>query len=331
MSTPLPVVDMETYPSPKEFRKFMARFERYEPVILDHTAMIAAKKCLRLYFYQIVLGRAPKEEAIYFAWGNAYHKFRNVLTKEYGYGDNEPEKYDESKAIDAFVVASNGGMEYWRKHGRDQEVGTKYSFMTQARLLLSFKAAFKHWAIERQRGQIKIIATEQPFNVQLPDGSHRSGRADEIVRWTGKLWGRDFKTSSKDGVFYQKFLSPNEQFTGYTYAEGKLAGVQIQGQLIQLLFNAKPTKNKENGPEIIDLTASRTTYELEMWEKEHMFFKKIIDMAREADIWPMQEHSCGFCPFHSVCKQGSEASMMYQLETNYNVRPWDNTKVGHDL
>ena len=47
------------------------------------------------------------------------------------------------------------------------------------------------------------------------------GRADQIVKWSGKVWGRDFKTSSKDGAFYQRQLDPNEQFTGYTYAEGK--------------------------------------------------------------------------------------------------------------
>lgn len=326
-----PIVTMDTQPHPKENRQFMVRFERYEPVILDHTAIITAKKCLRMYFYQIVLGRVTPDEAIYFAWGNAYHKFRNMLTLNYGFGDNEPAKYDQEKAIDAFTKAANGGMEYWNKHGQDQQVGTRFGFMTKGRLLLSFRAAFKHWEKERQRGQIKVLATEQAFNVQMPDGTHRSGRADEIVRWTGKLWGRDFKTSSKDSVFFERTIDPNEQFTGYTYAESKLSGEPIQGQLIEMLFNSNPTKTKENGPEIHEFTASRTSWQLMMWEREHMFYKQIIDMAREKDIWPMEEVSCSFCPYHKVCKQNSESSQMYQLETGYKVRPWDNTKVGHDL
>ena len=309
----------------------MAKFERYEPIILDHTAMITAKRCLRQYFYQIVLGFNTKEEAIYFAWGSAYHRFRHTLTKSYGIGKEAPYPFNEEKALNAMLFASNEGMRYWRTHGRDQEVGSKYSWMTSLRLLQSFKIAFEHWTNERKRGAIEVIAAEQPFNIQLPDGSHRSGRADEIVRWSGKLWGRDFKTSSKDGVFYQRTLDPNEQFTGYTYAEGKLSGEQIQGQLVEVLFNANPTKTSSKGPEIIELTASRTSYQLEMWEKEHMFYKKIIDMSREEDIWPMMEVSCPFCPFHGVCKEGSEASMMYQLETSFNVRPWDNSRVGVDL
>lgn len=321
-------VKNEIYPSPPESRSFMIRFDRYEPVILDHTAMITAKTCKRKYFYQIVLGRVTKEDAIYFAWGSSYHLFRHTLTKEYGYGDNEPEKWDATKSLDACTIAMQNGLAYWKSHGKDQEAGTRFGFMTTGRLLKSFKVAFEHWSRERQRGQIKVLATEQAFNVQMPDGTHRSGRADEIVRWSGKVWGRDFKTTSKDTAFYARTIEPNEQFSGYTYAEEKLTGEPIQGQLIEVLYNSNPTKYKEHGPEIHEFTCSKTRWQLEQWEKEHMFYKKIIDSCREADIWPMEEISCSFCPYHQVCKQGSESSQMYQLESNYTVRPWDNARIG---
>lgn len=329
MTLALPVVTMETHPHPN--KTFMVRYERYEPTILDHTAMIAAKTCKRLYFYKIVLGRVTIEEAVYFAWGSSYHKFRHVLEVLYGIGDAMPVKWTEDKAKEAYAEAAMQGLTYWKTHGKDQPLESKFAHMTTGRLIKSFQVAFKHWSQEKQRGAIIVLAAEQPFNIQLPDGSHRSGRADQIVRWGGKTWGRDFKTSSKDGAFFERTLDPNEQFTGYTYAEGRLAGEQVQGQLIEVLYNAKPTKYKENGPEIIELTASRTAYQLNMWEKEHMFYKRIIDMCRDEDTWPMEEVGCSFCPYHVVCKQPSESSMMYQLETSYTVRPWDNTKVGHDL
>jgi hypothetical protein len=322
-------VRMEIHDHPN--KKFMAKYDRYEPVILDHTAMISAKTCKRKYFYQIVLGRVPKEDAIYFAWGSAYHKFREILERQYGYGNLKPLKFDEQLANASFVIAANAGVDYWRKHGKDQGVDDKFSWMTSPRLLKSFAVAFKHWMLEKQQGKIEILAVEQAFNIQLPDGSYRSGRADQIIKWNGKTWGRDFKTSSKDGVFYARTLDPNEQFTGYTYAEGKLTGEQIQGQIIEVLYNAKATKKEEKGPEIVVLTASRTDYQLEMWEKEHMFYKKIIDMCRSEDIWPMEEVGCSFCPYHAVCKQGSEAGMMYQLESQFNVRPWNNAEIGQDL
>lgn len=322
---PIPV-DMEIHDHPNKW--FMAKYPRYEPVILDHTAMIAAKRCLRYYFYRIVLGRAPREDAPYFAWGSAYHKYREMLEKGYGINGDKPKLFDESKAQESYVLAAQAGLDYWKKHGRDQELGSKFEFMTTERLLKSFMKAYDYWAREKKQGKIEVIAIEQTFNVELPDGSHRSGRADQIVRWNGKLWGRDFKTTSKDTAFYERSIDPNEQFTGYTYAEGKLCGEPIQGQIIELLFNGKPTKSDPKGPEIVEKVASRTPYQLAAWEREHIFYKGIIDKARETDIWPMQEVTCPFCPFHSVCKQGSEAGMMYQLESQYTVKPWDNTKVG---
>lgn len=319
-------VTMEVQPHPN--KKFMARFERYEPVIMDHTAMITAKKCLKMYFYQIVLGRVTKDEAIYFAWGSSYHKFREVLEKEYGFGSNKPPKFDENKALDAFTKAVNAGLMYWRAKGKDQTAEDKFSWMTAPRLFKSFQVAFEHWKREKQRGVIEVIAVEQPFNVQLADGSHRSGRADQIIRWMNKPWGRDFKTSSKEGAFYARSLEPNEQFSGYTFAEAQLTGENIQGQIVEVLFNAKATKNKENGPEIFELTASRNKWQLEQWEKDHIFWNQILTKARNEDHYPMTEAQCPFCPYHSVCKQSNEASMMYQLETSFKVRPWDNTKIG---
>lgn len=318
-------VTMEIHEHPN--KRFMKKYNRYEPVIKDHTAMIQAKQCLRMYFYRIVLGRTPNETAPWFAWGSAYHKFREHLERTYGFGENAPPKFDQEKANLAFATAADVGIKYWKNHGKDEPVGSKYEFYTTERLLKSFVEAFKHWSREKQRGQIVVVAVEQAFNVMLPDGSHRSGRADQIVRWQGKLWGRDFKTTSKDTTFYSRGIDPNEQFTGYTYAEAKLAGEPVQGQLIEVLYNAKATKNKQNGPEIFEFTASRTKYQLDKWEEEHQFWNKVIDQAREADVWPMVEVSCPFCPFHSVCKQPSEVAMMYQLETQYKVEPWDNTKL----
>ncbi len=319
-------VTMEIYRNVK--RQFMQEFDRYEPVILDHTATIAAKQCLRKYFYQIVLGRVPKEDAIYFAWGSAYHTYREWLSRSYGVGDDTPKVFDEKKAMEAHTIAVNKGLDYWKSRGRDQDTESKFSWMTAARLLMSFNKAFMHWMAERKNGKIIVIATEQPFNIQLPDGSWRSGTADEIVRWNGQVWGRDFKTTSKDTAFYQRNLSPNEQFTGYTYSEGKLAGTDCQGQIVELLYNSKTLKSKgEQGPEIVSLIASRTKWQLEQWEQDTMFWKKVIDMSREADIYPMTEVSCSFCPYHQVCTSNNEAAMMNQLKSEYVVRPWDNTKI----
>ena len=315
---------------PKTERRFMAKYDRYEPKIRDSTAIRSLKSCPRKYFFEIVLGRTSKETAIYFAWGSAYHLFREVLEKQYGYGHNRPAVFDEEKAKEAFAIAAMEGTNYWKKHGQDQDVNSKYSFATMGRLLKSFMAAFEHWKKEKMQGRIEVIAVEQPFNVQLADGSYTSGKADQIIRWSGKLWGRDFKTSSKDVAFYSRQLEPNDQFTRYTLAEGKLAGETIRGQFVEVLYNSKPTKNKENGPEIHEFTTSRTPYQLEQFEHEQTIINRQLALYRETDTYPMHEISCPFCPFHSVCSKPNEAAMMAQLEMHFKVRPWDNTRIGMD-
>lgn len=322
-------VTMDLEPVPK--REFMAKYERYEPLVKDSTAFMALKTCARKYFYQIVLGRTANDTAIYFAWGSAYHKFRQVLEQEYGIGPNAPKKYDKEIALKALEKAVEAGRAYWKKHAKPVQLGEKFDFMTEARLLKSFLVAFKHWEKEKMQGAVVVIAVEQPFVVQLKDGSYRGGTADQIIRWAGKVWGRDFKTTTKDAAFYQRGLDPNDQFTGYTLAEQYLCGERVQGQFVEVLYNDKPTKKDERGPEIFDFQTSRTPFQLDQFEKEVAVQNRALKIYREEDTWPMQEVNCPFCPYHSVCSKGTEAGMMAQLEAFYHVRPWDYTKVGTDL
>src|SRR5215203_7279027 len=93
---------MELAPVPR--REFMAKFERHEPLIQDHTSVICAKYCTRKYFYQIVLGFVPRTTAPYFAFGGAYHKFREHLEREYVDNIGKDMKPDDA-ALLAFPIA----------------------------------------------------------------------------------------------------------------------------------------------------------------------------------------------------------------------------------
>lgn len=288
-------------------KRFMTKYERHEPKVRDNTSIITAKTCLRKYFLQIVLGFRPKVTPQYFAFGSAYHKFREVLEKT-------------SSKLDGLKAAGN----YWEKNGKEPTVGTPYDFLTGKRLLASCMVAFEHWEKERAGGQIKVIASEQFFQVVLSDGvTCIGGRADQILRWNGKLWGRDFKTSSKMGQYYQRTLEPNNQFTLYTLAEGKLVGERCVGQLVEVMYN---TKNE--GPKVIPFMSTRTEDQLARWESELIFFERILTLCRENDVYPMEEAHCPFCPFHSVCKSPTEGAMMAQLEANFTQVPWNYENPG---
>lgn len=289
---------------------FMGPFRRYEPVIMDSTAMMTYKTCPRLYFYRIVLGFTPKETPEYFAFGTAYHKFREVLQR-----DADTHKLSVQEAL---IHATDVAVEMYKKHPIPDS-DSKWAFLTIDRLNQSCLVAFKHWLKERLDGHIKVTAFEQPFTLQL--GSiWVAGRADNIVDWRGEPWGRDFKTSSKTGPFYSRTLEPNDQFTRYTWAESKLTGKQVKGQIVEVLYNTK-----KEGPIIETFTTTRTLGQLKRWELEHGFWMRQIDESREQDMYPMNEKSCNFCKYHSVCKSSSESGQMSQLKSYFKVEPWDCT------
>lgn len=322
-SIALPVLELEQHPS----KRFMTKYNRHEPLVKSSSMLRAWMECPRKYFFQVVLGMVTKEDAIYLTWGSAYHLFRYVLEYHYGIGDAAPQRFDAEKGKQAFGLAAEQALAFWKKEARPAAAGTKWEFMTTERLMKSFIIAYKHWQKEKEQGRIRVIAIEQACNIQLADGSYTSIRADQIIRWNGKVWGRDFKSTTKNSDFYKRSLEPNDQFTRYTFVEGGITGEVVQGQFVELLWNAKPTKNKTNGPEVIELTTSRTPWQLQEWHDDAVMINKQLALVRSEDRYPMHTTACPFCPFHRVCEKATETGMMAQLDMNYMVKPWDNSRM----
>lgn len=312
-------VEYEEY-DPKNVR-FMRQFDRYELKHKDHSGLIVAKDCFRKYFYKEVICLVPKEDnSIFYPWGSAYHIFRQKLTEYYGYGENEPKIYDPTKARESFKKAAREGTEYWMKNGEDQKPDTKYDWYTTERLYKSFVTAFESWVDERKKGLVKIVAVEQYFVVQLPDRRFVQGRVDEtleVQKEEKELWGRDFKTTSKPEDWFARALAPNNQVRTYTYGNSKLAGRKAKGLIIQALYNGKTTKQGDKGPSVYEKLIEVTDYELKQWELEQTVWNEFLEVCRERDVWPQSETGCPWCDYQRVCVKGSEASMMYVLETKY--------------
>lgn len=320
---------METVQYPN--KKFMVKFQRYEPVVQDHTAMIAFKTCQRMYFYRFVLGFQSKETPQFFGFGSCYHKFREVLDSEWlklKPADHKTIGQELDWQLTAFTKAMNAAVAYWdKKKMRDPIVGDKFDFLTKGRLLESCTVAFKAWQKEKQQGRVEILAVEQNFVIQLPGGIKVGGKVDVFLRWNGKMWVRDYKTSSAEqDAYFIRTLDPNDQFMRYTWAGSELSGEQVNGVLVDVMYNAKGTKKTpKKGPEIHTHMSSRSSKQIEQWVKEQVHLNRQLEINRESDIWPMEEKSCRYCPFHSVCSKASEFAQMAKLEAEFKVEPWDCT------
>lgn len=289
---------MEIFPSP--VKKFLPQFERQEPLARDHSATRVAKDCYRKYFYSMVLGFREKTTPEFFAFGTAYHKFRELL---------------ESKPI---PEAIEGGLALMPE---DPPVGSKYDFLTKARLIKTMERALETWSAEKKLKKVEVIAVEQDFAITTDSGMIISGKIDQILRIGRQYWIRDFKTSSKTDVYYQRGLEPNDQVTRYTWAVSKLISAPVMGAMFEVVFN-----NKKAGPTIKQFSTSRSPWQFEQWLREQEELEVLLARCRETDIWPMNENNCSYCPFHIVCSQATEQSIAAQLTNHFRVRHWDSAK-----
>lgn len=278
---------------------------------MDHTAVKEFKTCPRRYFYRMVLGRTlpDGEWASVFAWGSGLHKFQELL-----YETEDP------------VAAMNAAFALFRSPTKP-----KFDFQNKERFTLTIAHLVNAWKEEKSKGNIVVEAIEQPFMIQFPDGTTIGGRFDQLIKWNGKVWIRDWKTTSKQSQYFKAGLDPNDQAIRYIYAASVLThGMDeegypnrvIDGTLFTAIYNTKTV-----GPEIYGVISSRSLGQVKAWMREQMFIHRAMKACREEDIWPMHEVSCGFCPYRTVCTQPSEAAMENVLKTAFILAPWKHEEV----
>ncbi len=306
--------------------------EHDETKLMDSSAVTEYQVCPRKYFYRYVLGYAPIKKPIYFAWGTSVHLFREKVETLYLANKDE----DLQKIVAEGIQYA---LEFANKEFPLANILPKFDWMTPARLLRALLVSAQWWINEKQKGAIKVIAIELPWKVIIKNPHEETefiiaGRFDNVIEWSRKVWGRDFKTTTEFGGYYINTLSPNDQFTRYTYAQNKLAGwneedpndlPQVGGQLIEVLFGNKTTE-----PKIEVFPTQRTRSELLTWKKEQIQIHRLMNVNRKDDIWPMNTKSCKFCEYRKVCEGSNETSQMNTLKHNYKIEKWDPTKGSKD-
>lgn len=301
-------------------RKFLPVLPRFEPVVVDATAMMIYKECPRQYLYRIVLGYAGKDNKPYFAWGSAYHKFREhlmLLFKEF-----TKDGYDPTAIMQAYQPAIDIAVAYWRKHGKDEKPDSKFSHCTEGMLKLACEKAFTQVISDMKMNRVQVLATEQPFTIPLyedEDDILFGGRLDEVVKMSGQVYVRDFKTTAgKTEWAYRNSLDPNYQFTGYTHAAIQLTKLPITGCVVEVL-----NVSSKKGPEIFELKAERSPYQMRTWLEEQKYWYQQIKFSRENDIYPQNERSCWNCEFRRLCQKPSPNGILTGLRMDFKLIPWN--------
>lgn len=296
-------------------RKFLPTLERAEPLIKDHTATQAFKQCPRKYFYRHVLGRvAPvqKNQQI-FDWGSAVHKFCEV--------------YSEKKDFD---IALLGAMRIFSAPRPDSQ----NKFLTADRLIQTCKKLQEYLEKEKASGFTEVLHNEHPWNVDLPNSVQTGGRFDQVIMMGGKLWPRDWKTTTKQPNMFASSLNPNDQAIRYTYAISRLQGwdstnkdpkLKAEGIKYVVIYNSSSV-----GPRVEEFPVLFSNDQLVTWERQQIYLYNWMSLCRLQDEWPMFEGNCGWCDYVNVCRAPTEKEMERRLKENFSFKPWNHMKVEQD-
>lgn len=291
------------------------------PTSFDNSVLSTFQRCPRKAFYQYYLHRATKGKNWPIQFGVAYHKFRETLETIYISEVLNGSMELNSETGQAFFEVAwqsalkvEGGFE-------DPPIDHRKSYLHEARLLQSCEKAFEAWVREKRMGKIVVIAPEQPFELELPSGEKYTGRMDQIVKWSSKVWVRDFKTTTRMGRTYASHFDPNNQMTGYVWGAQELSGYKVEGVIIETLYNTKTTI-----AEIHQFLSTRTQAQIAEWVEEQSYEIDRIRQYEKDDVYPKRTVACndyGGCAFRDACSQSHWHSREKWLEANTIESVWD--------
>lgn len=294
--------------------------------VFDHSILSTFSACPRKALYSYELNRSGNGDNPNTRFGSAYHRARYTYEKLYIQLTASGRSLDDEKVREGILTL---GLAAALKDWTDPDTDDKFGYLDRKRLVESCELGFQQFLLEKSQGAYEVIAVEVPFTLKLPSGASFGGKIDRIDRWNGKLWVRDYKTTSRaksrknksDPIRPQYPYEPLHSFSGYTWAAEKLSGQPIEGVLVDGLYNTK-----ENGPELFNVISSRSELDIEdfiEWaEGEIASYKE----AQQAQTWIKRTNSCNMysgCFYREACLQSSWGRIEGWLEDHTVEYIWN--------
>ena len=270
----------------------------------DNTMMSAYHECHRKYNYRHNRNKVRNIATLPLEFGKCIHSSLDHL-------------YNNGWDIEGAVALFN------KEYKENLELDDKRTLVMGEWILRNYAS---HYASQPW----KLVKSEFPFEVSLPNGNTFTGRIDKIVEWDGVLWVVDHKTTSQLGASYFKMAEPNAQFTGYTYAAKKL-GFPVVGTVVDALLVAKGLLKAESRNKLTPLARYDAHYSDEaLIEWEQWAINTQLDIARDEvnGVWNPNFNSCvnwGECTYRSMCKE-IPALRERILATDYRDEEWNPIK-----
>lgn len=299
----------------------------------DSTSLSALKTCPRLYYYSIVLGRAPRGANVHLTFGLLYHAALEHYDHERAQG--VPHEQALLRVVRKLMIDT------WDTTlGRPlpvlSEDKNKNRF-TLVRTVVWYLDLFG----ESDPLATIILANGKPA-VELSfrfETEHRAsdgtpfiycGHMDRVVRLNGEPAVLDRKTTKHTiGEHFFDQFTPNNQFTGYIMGSQILMPQESPRKLIVDAAQVAVTFSRfERG------LVERSEFQINEWYEGLGYWLKVAEGYARANYWPMNESSCGNyggCPFREVCARKTQKTRDEFLASLTVSRVWDPLQVRGDI
>ena len=180
------------------------------------------------------------------------------------------------------------------------------------RTLVMGEWILRNYAEKYAAEPFKVIATEQTFELDLPNGNKHTGRIDKIIDWDGAIYVMDHKTTSQLGPqFFNKF-KPNLQMSGYVWAARRLGFTNCSGILVDGILVASGLLEASRRARLTPLArdiSTRSEEELKEWEHTVLEIHDDIGECEGSGVWTPNFDACcdyGECPYRRICVEDGE-------------------------
>lgn len=274
--------------------------------LYDNTQVSGHRSCRRRFFFRHVLGWTGTGSSPPLGFGTCWHRAMDTVWAK---------AKDSTDPVELAQEAFQTFCDEWVAIGfpdpTDYDPAVWESFKqrtpdTAAEMLINYIKANSSFI----RNLDEIIGIEQPFIVPLFEYGTDvmyCGRFDKLIRWKGKVWVVDHKTTSSYSVkmgFQENFtesFDPDSQIEGYAYAAhmlypGEFKGVLIDGALVWKtrhdVFGLIPIEHKL---EHLDAWLVEAREEVKFIEREKQVLKDLPPVEEQPNYLTVFTKNSGAC------------------------------------
>lgn len=301
--------------------------------VWDSTALGAAKTCLRLYYYTMILNWQPRAVSFHLDFGIWYHSALEQYDKLRALG-TEPEAATLHVIHDLFEKTWIGGddghpaLTIQNEAGEWVNIDPNKNRETLVRSIVWYLDQFG----EADPAKTLILpdgapAVELTFKMEtditILGGNDRytlSGHLDRVVTFDGDPYVMDRKTTkSTISNYYFRRYSPDNQMSLYSLAADIVFHTPAKGVIIDAAQIAVGFTSFSRG------IVTRSRGQLDEWLGDLEPTLRGVERAAESGHWPMNDTACdkyGGCAFRDICSKDPSVRDQF-LKSNFVERKWN--------